>query len=411
VRSALWITASGVAARGVHLLLFLWIGNRFGAGGTTDEVFFLQAPLLVLVGIAASTAQLLVMPAMHRAEAAGAGSAMRRGLRRYGLLAIAPLGLLALAATAWATGYGDPVVLAILAPAPAFGLLGAVETGLLNARGRHVAAALGPAYGAAAGALGLALLPVSGRALAAVLLLFEVGRWAGLALSARPLHAAADAARALPRQILAWAARGAWLQALAVSLVAVNPLVDALFARQLATGSVTLIEYGGRLWNAVPLLLSGHMMLFHERLSRASSRGAASDGGLHRSAAAMGAVGVALALVAIAVVPFAVEIVYSLGRLGDEERAILARLLQAYLLGAGPFVAGVAYTRAMTARGRSREVVAAVTVGLVANVVFNALFIARWGVVGIALSTSLAYLLNTLVLAALAARRGGGRAA
>ena len=405
---ALRVTAAGIAARGVHLLMYLWLGNRFGAGGITDQVFFLQAPLLVVAGILASTAQLVVMPAIHRAERDGLEPALERRLKLRGLAVVVPVTAAALAAAAVVSGYRDPTIVLLLAPAPAFAALAAVDAGVLNARGRHVRAALGPAYGGLAGALVLALLPRAGWALAAVLTAFEAGRWAGLRLHAGASDPAARR-RPLPSALLGWATREAVLQIAAVALVALNPLVDVLFARRLAPGSVTLLEYGSRLWYVVPLLLSGHLTIFHARFSRRASGETATGPSTHRSAAGLGLAALVLSLAIAAAAPALVDLLYGFGRLGGGERDRLARVLQAYLVGAGPFLAGVVYVRALTALGRSRAVVVAAGVSVAANVGLDALFVVYWGLTGLALATSATFLLNALAVAAAFVLTTGGK--
>lgn len=391
------ITAVNVGSRAAHLLVFLAIGNLYGATSATDALFVLQVPLVVLAAIMVQAAELVVMPAVHRAEARGGVAVMVATLLRNALAVVMPLSALLLAVAAWWSGVFSPLLLGLFLPIPVFATFGAIASGLLHARGEHARASLGPVYGALAAGLLLVLTPPTIVSLAAVLLGFEVGRAAGLFADARRhLHGGGGS---LPEDLTLWPGRKAVLNVVASAVVSLNLLVDVAFASRLPTGSVTLVEYASRLWNAVPLLFSGHLILVYARFSRASAdqRWRARD--LYRPAALLGLAGLALSALAIALAPWGVELVYGAGRLGAGERQLLASLLRTYLLGAGPFLVGVVFVRGLAASGRPEDLARIALVSVVVNATCNALLVGPFGVLGIGLSTSLTYTFNAVVLA------------
>src|SRR5713226_9281619 len=89
-------TAVEIVARGMNLLVFLIIGNQFGASTTTDTVFFLYAPLTVIMSVAAGTAQAVIMPGIHRAQVDNCAIAFHRIIMQYAISVILPVSLIAM---------------------------------------------------------------------------------------------------------------------------------------------------------------------------------------------------------------------------------------------------------------------------------------------------------------------------
>lgn len=402
------ITALNVAARVAHLLLFLGIGNRFGANEITDTVFLLQAPLVVVNSIVASTAELVVMPALHRAEAAGAVAAVYHRLARHALALVLPATALGLLGSSLWTGRFEPLALALLLPMPVLATVAALRGGLLHAHGRHGRAYLGALYGSLAGGAALALAPLTVLGLVAVPVSFEAGRLVGLAAHTRGLVPPRPPRVApLPVGLDAWPGRNALLYAVAAFGSAMNLLVDLFFAGRLPPGSVSQVEYASRLWYGVPLLLSGHLTLFHARLSRRAAAGVPNARFVHRAALGLGAAGLVLSLVLVLAAPLLIDVLYGFGRLGDTQRGSLARLFQGYLAGAGVFLGGIAYVRALSASGEAAALATVALSGVVVNALLNLLLIRAFGLVGIGLATSATYLATTLAMAFVVSARLG----
>lgn len=393
------VTLVNLAARGVHLLFFLSLGNRFGADTLTDAVIFLQAPLLVLVAVTGGAADAVVMPAVHRALRNGCPRHLARGLISRALAVLLPLTAMALFVAREIHGNGGIRLLAVLMPVPCLAAVSAVRTGELNALGKYRAAVLGPLYGSLLSIPFVWLLPRIPESFALVLLLFEVGRAMGLSLHKRSYPAQGSSTKeAETRLLLKWALRGASLQSLASFCAALNPMVDVLFARILQTGAITHVEYANRLWNMVPLLLSGHLVIAYGRMSRRAAVGAVSPRAVHTQALKLGAAALAISLLAILLAPRIVELLYGFGNMDAANRARLGRLLACYLAGAGPFMASLVYVRALSAEGRIRIIAAVSGASVFINILMDLWLIQLFGLRGIGLATSMTYLINAVAL-------------
>ncbi len=404
------VTLVGLAARGVHLLFFVSLGNRFGADTLTDAVFFLQAPLLVLVAVTAGAADAVVMPAVHRALGSGCPQLLTRALIRRGLVVLLPLTALVLFLAREIHGNCGIRLLLILMPVPALAVVSAVRMGELNALGKYRAAVLGPLYGGLVSIPLVWLLPRIPESFAAVLLLFEVGRAGGLSLHRRPYPVQEHSTLgAETRRLLNWVLRGALLQAVASFCAALNPMVDVLFARMLPTGAVTHVEYANRLWNMVPLLLSGHLVIAYGRMSRRAASGSVCTREVHVQALRLGGAALGISVLAILLAPRIVEILYGLGNMDAENRSRLAALLACYLAGAGPFMASVVYVRALSAEGRIHIIATVSACGMVANVLMDWVGIRYFGLNGIGLATGCTYLFNALLFVFLYHTKNRGR--
>jgi putative peptidoglycan lipid II flippase len=406
--SAFSITAFSLFSRVLHLVLFLLIGNCFGANETTDAVLLLQAPLLVLVSVTAGAAEAVVMPAMHRAFKADCAAVLLRVLVRRAIVFVAPASILILLVTSRV--YRDTAMglIAFLAPMPVLAALSSIHMGVLNSEGKYRRALLGPLYGSLVGMPLIFLLPPSTYSLACILLLFEFGRATGLWLHAGHHYRVSERNEGpVAERLIVWASRAALFQAVGSFLLALNPMVDVLFASTLGTGAVTNVEYANRLWNAVPLLLSGQLMLVYAVMSRAASHGQIDRRQVHLNALKLGAVASALSIVAIAFSGVVIDLLYGFGKMEKANLNTLADLLRCYLIGAGPFLAGLVYVRALSAEGRTKIMRNVATVSVLVNIVLNIVLIRAYGLNGIGLATSIAYSINTILLAFLFSSHSG----
>lgn len=394
---ALLISGVNVFARGSHLVLFVFIGNLFGATGVTDAIFLFVAPVTVVMAVAAGAAEIVIMPTVHRAVEAGCPGAVRRRLLGYALMTVAPFSLIAVGVGLAIGSTIDWIIVALVLPMPVLAAASAVFQGFLNADGRFRTAVLGPAFGALAAVPLVLALPASGTALAIILLTYETARALGLRIALGRL-AASEAGD--PTAILLRAGKGAALQALGSLMIALNPMIDLLFARGLGEGAVTLVEYAGRLWNLVPLLFVGAFAIFHHRWSSAASNGRGNLRQVFRSAVVLGVIATALSVLAILLCPLVIDLVFQLGSMDSETRHRLGWLLGCYLVGAGPFVAGLVFVRAFSAYGQVRWITIAAAGGFLLNAGLDWLLIGLWGLNGIGLATSLTYLLVTVFFVA-----------
>lgn len=393
------VTGLNLLARAAHLLLFLLIGNRFGANPATDAVFFLYAPLAVLVSVSAGAAEVVVMPALHRAERLGCHAEVRRALLRLGVFAVAPIGIVVVGVSWLLTGEVPLAAALILLPIPGLAVASAVRMGVLNSEARYSRAVLGPLYGGLLAAGVVLLVPTSAAGLAASLLVYEIGRALGLYLHSSPRQPGAPGRRRASRKVMGWALRRGGIQALGSFLVAMNPFVDILFARPFGEGAVTSVEYAGRLWNLVPMLFAGHLAVTYGRMSRDVAGGVLNHREVTALAVRTGLVAALVSIVALALSTPMVNVLYGRGAMSPESRQTLAGLLSFYFLGAGPFVAGLMYTRALSARGRVDVLARVAGISVVSNALLNWALTRGLGLDGIGLATSLSYLLGFLLMA------------
>ena len=396
---ALSITAMNVLSRGLHLLLFLSIGNRFGADATTDTVLFLQAPLLVIMSVTAGAAETVVMPAMHRAFHSKYPQELLRALRLRAIFFVTPVTFIVLLVAAQMKQNVSVGLLAVLAPMPILATFSSIHMGLLNAEGKHRKALLGPLYGSLISIPLLFVLPSSVYTLACILMLFELGRAGGLWLHIGRYKKSDADEKTIIRSLIAWASRAAKHQAIGSFFIALNPLVDILFANKLGTGAVTQLEYANRLWYVVPLLFSGHVTLAYASMSQAASRNYFDRRKVNIKALKLGIAALIVSSLAIVSKRLIINLLFGFGRMNEANLSTLANLLAFYLIGAAPFLMGLVFVRALSAEGRTKIMrnIAVISVGV--NIILNIILIKAMGLNGIGLATSLAYIINTLLLA------------
>jgi putative peptidoglycan lipid II flippase len=398
--SAISITLFNLFARGFHLVLFLSIGNRFGADITTDSVFFLQSPLLVLISVIAGSAETVIMPSMHRAFQANCPNALIRVFIRQAFVFVFPTTFLVLFLFAQMREGPFPLLIIIfLSPIPLLAALSSIKMGILNSEGKYRRATLGPLYGSILSLPVLAILPKSSHSLAFVLLLFELGRALGLWLHTEKRKQEKDHENTTAKDIISWAVRNAKLQAIGSFLLALNPLVDVLFASHIGSGALTKVEYANRLWNIIPLLLSGPLILTYAGMSLSTSRGLRLDyKRVHTRAFVLAASAALLSLAGILASRLIIDILYGFGQMNPTSRTTLANLLACYLIGAGPLMGGLVYVRALSSEGRIRPITITAGINVIANIVLNIALIRAFGLNGIGLATSLTYVSSLILL-------------
>jgi putative peptidoglycan lipid II flippase len=302
-------------------------------------------------------------------------------------------------------------VILVLAPVPVLATISSIFTGLLNAEGNHRKAVLGPLYGSIASAILLISLPPSIYNLAAILLCYETGRLTGLWLHVRNAGKAfSDKASKSDLGITDWAIKGAKLQILGSFLGALNVFIDILFANTLEAGAVTFIEYSGRLWNLVPLLFTGTLVLVHAKMSRdAASTGFLHVKDVHITSLKIGVLAVVVSIIAIIFCAPVIDLLYGYANLEFQQRKTLSNLLVCYLAGTGPFVAGLVYVRAVSAEGKIRIITIVAAVSVVINLTLNYVLINIYGLNGIGIATSCTHIFSLMLLVYLFQRSSIGK--
>lgn len=389
---SLSITGVNIFARLFHLLIFLMIGNLYGINKDTDLVFLVYAPLSVVMSVIAGAAQVIIMPGVHRAETRDCVTDFLRALLKRALIFSLIATVVAIAVSIFINMeiVSNYWVLILLAPIPLLACISAFYSNVLNAHDSFKLAALGPVFGALGAILILTMLPSSSVMLALTLLIFETGSALGLWLFAR--RYALGRSRSNQNAVIEvtkWAMRGAGFQVVGSLLTALNPMINILFAKSLEPGAVTLVEYANRLWNIVPLLFTGSLMVYYSLHSRGASRRDVDRSTTHSVARNLGLVALIFSLVAIFASPYIVDLMYGWGKMADTERSSLAYLLSMYLLGSSVYIASLVYIRAISAMGKVHILTLAALFGVVLNIVFNTVLVRYFGLSGIGIAASL----------------------
>ena len=136
------MTILNIVARAFHLALFLIIGNYFGISPETEIVFFLYAPLVLIMSVALGVTDVVVMPTMHRAETISSSGVVEAAFFRWALL-IVPIATIAILLITWIfVKEANVKVVLLLVPIPVLSSFSSIYIGLLNAQGKHSHAVL-----------------------------------------------------------------------------------------------------------------------------------------------------------------------------------------------------------------------------------------------------------------------------
>ncbi len=396
---ALCITGVNLGARAVQLVSFVFIGNLYGADSNTDTVLLLQAPLLILMSVSAGTFEAIIMPAMFRAVKTKSTGNLLSFILSGTIKYLVPLTVILLLVANWLVERAEPALMLILSPMPLLSAYSSIYIGILNAEGYFLKAVSGPFYGAILSLFFILCLPISSISLAFIFLSFEIGRFAGLRCQAKKKvdyykkKHARDADHIIP-----WAVSGAKYQAIGSLLVALNPFVDYMFAKQLGQGAVTHVEYAARLWNLVPVLFNGPLTLFYSKISQVASNGSVDKRKIHYYAIRFGCYAFILGGIAILFSDTFIYAIYGFGRMDAENRIKLSTLLSCYFIGTGPFFGGLIYVKTLSAVGKLRVIAVVSIFSIGFNVCFNTILVNEYGLNGIGLSTSLTYFVTMIVL-------------
>jgi putative peptidoglycan lipid II flippase len=371
----------------------LVIGNYFGISAATEIVFFLYAPLAVLMSVALGVSDVIVMPTMHRAQLINGSKEIETAFIKVALLIIPIITVFVLSITWYFVPQASLPTILLLTPIPLLSSFSSIYIGLLNSKGRHSYAVIGPIYGAVISVLVVFLLSPTAENLAGTLLLFECGRAFGLRSHVinrnKKSMCVSEETKFLLRKALQ---DGKW-QAFGSLLISLNPLIDIIYARSLEIGSVTSIEYTYRLSNLVPLFFTGFIITVYAKMSRAAA--VSSINKVYLSKVVL-KVGVSAAILSVLVIIFSkpiIEQLYSYGAITAREQLILSKLLSIYLLGATPFIIGLIYSRAFSAQRRVILLANVALVSVVFNLILNYILIKQYGIYGIALATSICHLI------------------
>ena len=396
--SLISLTILNIAARAAHFALFLIIGNKFGISNATEEVFFLYAPLVVIMTVTMGVADVIVMPAMHRAKNIGRLWYMRDRFLHVIFKYIPLITVMALIFSWCLNRNINLQLLIILAPIPLLSSISALYIGVLNSIDMHKFAVMSPVYGSIISIPIIFIVPMTAVGLATILLLFEIGRVFGLTVHIWKAAKQNDSSDESMSDLISEVAKNGKWQVLASLFMGMCVYVDILFASTLEVGAITFVEYASRLWNLIPLLLAGYIVIRYSSMSKMESTKSLKNSYVIETAIKVGITAIILSVILILIRDPLITLIYSFGEIRPNDRKVLADLMACYVVGAAPFLIGLVYVRALSARGRVQIITIVSFINLLMNTVLNFILIRYLNVLGIGLATSLTYILASILL-------------
>lgn len=380
------------------------IAWRYGAGPMADAYYFVVSLANWPVAVALSVFTLLVVPLEARHQRQANACELQR-FRRELLGTVLLLAMASLPA-AWFllnTIAGGPLgglgrhaanlavegIPAAVALVP-LGLTGALFAAWLVAAGRHIVTLL-------------EALPPLVLLVAVLLIPRPVLFWAssaGVALQVFAMAIALRAWRALPAPAIGFTssvwrgvAGGALVLAIAQVISALLPMVDALFAARLGAGTLATLNFANRMVLGVQGLAG--LALQRVGLPLLSRLVANSPGDAHRAvlrwAGIMGAAGLVIVLVMVAIADPLVAILFERGQFTSADRGQVVILLRWGLLQLVPFLAGIPVVTALASSGARGWLAVAAALGFAVKIGASVLLARSYGAVGLQVATALMY--------------------
>lgn len=408
------------------------VAAQFGNGASLDAFLLALVVPMFLISVAAGTLPAALTPTYiahreHHGVASAtllAGAVLRQSYRW--LVALSFVAGLVSVLLGWLPGAhlddSTRAVLPMLALALApFTLLQGVcsaWSGLLAAEGAYTASALAPIAQPLGIALGLALAPTPTVWAMVVGLLagtLAQAAWLAWALRARGLSVRGIAMVRIPeadRASLTVAmarVRIQYLPAVAGAiLMSATTLVDQTMAAWLPVGSVSALGYGTKVSSV--LMTVGAMALSTTLLPHLSALVARAEWtALRELERRLRWLLLSTTIpVTVVLVLFSTPIVQTLferGAFSAAETATVSRVQAAYLLQVPVHLLGILYVRLISALQANRLLTIGSAINLVVNIGLNVVFMRRYGVAGIALSTAAVYAVSCVYLAVAAHRQ------
>lgn len=398
----LLITAVNIAARAVHLVFFIAIGNKYGSTALTDNVIALLAPLVVLTSVTTGAADSVAMPVFHRAKNKDEASYIYSFFSKRIVVYISLLSLVICFASSLLYKNNYFLIL-ILFSIPVFASLSALKAGVLNASNRFQVAVTGPLSGAAAAIFFLIMMPNHIYSFAASFLVFEVGKLVCLSFFKDISSGGISKKTNSSEKVIQWGYRNTKIQLLASFIMALIYPVDIWFAQSIKeVGAVTFVEYANKLWNIVPLLFTGHIAVTYASLSKTAnvSNEALNNKKINIHSIALRYLlwGTITGIVIIFASDYLVRLLFGFGKITFQQQNVLSDLLKSYLVGSGFYIGGIVYVRALSAAGRIDILLTITIFSFICNIVGDFILIRISGLNGIGIATSVVYICSFFLL-------------
>lgn len=402
------------------LLIPIASARIFGATGETDAFFFAWALVSYYLGCWAAAVEVVSVPFLVRLRQGGRGpGAYLKVVRRWctltcagymvGAMLLVKLGVLA-------PGGADPVgttvldYLFLLSIHALFSAHSSIEVGLLVSIGRYGVAFMSSAISTVIALAGAVLL---GRhagvwALAGGYPIGELVRLAFLKSHARWTWREETPGTLLPSEVRTLFSASSF-QVLGSILLGSYPVLDRMWASHLGEGAISFLSYAERLW-MVPVGLATGGILSVKLVEWSESFGSVGSAAMmrHRTrrlAVKAFMIGLIVATgVGLMRRPLA-SFLFQTGALDPGAVQELGRVLAALMAGLPLYLMGVLYARGIQVLGKTHYLLMIAVVQLGTKSVLNAWLSERWGVAGLALSTTGMYAVGG-ILAAVCFRLG-----
>ncbi len=432
LRAAFAVGGLTAAVKLVALLKDSLVAAQFGNGAALDAFLLALVIPTFLISVAAGTLPAALTPAYiaqreHRGTASAtllAGAVLRQSYRW--LIALSCLAALASVLFGWLPGSQLdaetrailPLLALVLAPFTLLQGVCSAWSGLLAAEGAYTASALAPIAQPLGVALGIAFVPsptvwtMVGGLLAGTLAQAAWLAWAlrkrGLSVRGIAMAQVPDAERATLTAALA-RVRVQYLPAVAGAiLMSATTLVDQTMAAWLPVGSVSALGYGTKVSSV--LMTVGAMALSTTLLPHLSALVARAEWTALRELERrlrwllLGTT-IPVTIVLVFFSAPIVQLLFERGAFSAVETATVSRVQAAYLLQVPGHLLGILYVRLISALQANRLLTIGSAINLIVNIGLNIVFMRRYGVAGIALSTAAVYAVSCVYLAIVAHRR------
>lgn len=178
-------------------------------------------------------------------------------------------------------------------------------------------------------------------------------------------------------------------------------LVDQSMAASLSSGSVASLNYGSRFVGVILHIIAGAIgaavLPYFSNVVEAEKWNE-----MRRLLVFYGKrillLSAALAVILVTLSEPLIGLALQRGMFGEADTAVVARVQAAYALQMPFYICGILLVRVISSMSANHLLMVVSFLNLIVNVVFNYVLMQFWGIVGIALSTSVVYLLSFAVL-------------
>ncbi len=396
----IFLTVCNGAGRLVNFFLYLLIANFYGASRETDWFFFVYAVAYFFIGVCYYATESALVPAWHQMPENDHSPMFRSAvcLAFYALPVMSFFLLVSGFVVAPQRGIILPdsrmmalAACVVLALQPSLAFLSSLFSSYRQYRRQYLLPTVHLTL-RTAGVLAVLLLARQRTILVLALayLAGELLRLLGLQFGQPWRQKAGELAAPASKSF--WSVYGpvAWMT-LALMCTVINPVIDLAMVGKFRGGSVTLVEYAGRL-RGMPVLALGGLLIYF--LGEWSHQHHQQGGRLPWRQVRSTVVKLVLFCVPVVALLMAMEktwvpLVFFSGKFGQEDLHQLQRLLYCYFPGV-PFLAGsMVLSRALLVVQKARLVAFVTLVAAAGNIIFNLGFMRLLGLPGVALSTTL----------------------